>query len=93
MWAWDRAGVEVGSEAGAEGGVGAGGAVSITGATGPTPNGIRIGPVYTPPELRRHGYATALVAAVTPLILDEGSQADTPEDRRHCEHASQPARP
>lgn len=72
MWAWERAGVEVGSEAGAEGGVGAGGAVSITGATGPTPNGIRIGPVYTPPELRRHGYATALVAAVTQLLLDEG---------------------
>ena len=34
--------------------------VSIAGYGGPTPNGIRIGPVYTPPELRGRGYATAL---------------------------------
>ena len=33
--------------------------VSVAAAGGPTPNGIRIGPVYTPPDLRRHGYASA----------------------------------
>jgi len=39
--------------------------VSLAGYGSPTPNGIRIGPVYTPPELRGRGYATALVAAVS----------------------------
>src|SRR5437867_2767923 len=36
--------------------------VSLSGFGGPTPNGIRIGPVYTPPALRGRGYATTLVA-------------------------------
>jgi predicted GNAT family acetyltransferase len=36
--------------------------VSMTGFSRSTPNGCRIGPVYTPPELRGRGYATALVA-------------------------------
>ena len=36
--------------------------VSLSGFGGPTPNGIRIGPVYTPPEHRGRGYATTLVA-------------------------------
>lgn len=31
-----------------------------------------IGMVYTPPELRRRGYATACVAALSQLILDSG---------------------
>jgi hypothetical protein len=31
--------------------------VSMAGYTGPTPHGIRVGPVYTPPELRGRGYA------------------------------------
>jgi predicted GNAT family acetyltransferase len=35
----------------------------------PTPNGIRIGPVYTPPERRRRGYASALVAALSERLL------------------------
>ena len=39
---------------------------------GPTPNGIRIGPVYTPPELRGRGYASALTAQVSQLQLDRG---------------------
>jgi uncharacterized protein len=39
--------------------------VSLCGFGGLTPNGVRIGPVYTPPEFRRHGYASALVAAIT----------------------------
>jgi predicted GNAT family acetyltransferase len=47
-------------------------AVSVSGWGGPTPNGIRIGPVYTPPELRGRGYATALVAELSQTLLDEG---------------------
>ncbi len=46
--------------------------VSLAGYTGPTPNSIRIGPVYTPPQHRGHGYATALVAALSQLLLDFG---------------------
>jgi predicted GNAT family acetyltransferase len=46
--------------------------VSMCGYGGPTPHGIRIGPVYTPPELRRRGYASALVAQVTQHLLDGG---------------------
>ena len=49
-----------------------GGPRSMAGAGGPTPNGIRIGPVYTPPELRGRGYATACVAEVSQLQLDSG---------------------
>jgi predicted GNAT family acetyltransferase len=48
--------------------------VSIAGYGGRTPNGIRIGPVYTPPELRGHGYASALTAALTQRLLDGGLQ-------------------
>jgi predicted GNAT family acetyltransferase len=48
----------------------AGEPVSIAGWGGPTPNGIRIGPVYTPPELRGHGYATALSAELSQRLLD-----------------------
>jgi hypothetical protein len=33
---------------------------------------IRIGPVYTPPGLRRRGYASACVAAVSQAQLDAG---------------------
>jgi len=46
--------------------------VSFSGYGGLTPNGIRIGPVYTPPELRRRGYASALVAELTKRLLDGG---------------------
>ena len=46
--------------------------VSVAAAGGPTPNGIRIGPVYTPPDRRRHGYASALTAAVSQAELDKG---------------------
>lgn len=46
--------------------------VSLTGVGGPTPHGIRIGPVYTPPGARRRGYASALVAAVSQGELDAG---------------------
>jgi uncharacterized protein len=44
--------------------------VSIAGHAGETPNGARVGPVYTPPELRGHGYASALTAALTDQLLE-----------------------
>jgi predicted GNAT family acetyltransferase len=46
--------------------------VSLAGTGGRTPNGIRIGPVYTPPDARRRGYASALVAAISQAELDGG---------------------
>jgi predicted GNAT family acetyltransferase len=49
-----------------------GGIVSVSGWGAPTPNGIRIGPVYTPPALRGRGYATALVAELSQTLLDGG---------------------
>jgi uncharacterized protein len=49
-----------------------GGPVSMAGFGGSTPNGIRVGPVYTPPELRGRGYASALTAALTQRLLDSG---------------------
>jgi uncharacterized protein len=44
--------------------------VSLAGWGGPTPNGIRIGPVYTPPDLRGRGYATSLSAELSQQLLD-----------------------
>ena len=58
-----------------------GDAVSLAGWGGPTPNGIRIGPVYTPPELRGRGYATALTAELSQRLL-EGDLF--PGGRRFC---------
>jgi predicted GNAT family acetyltransferase len=46
--------------------------VSIAGYAGPTPHGIRIGPVYTPPENRGRGYASACTAQMSQRLLDEG---------------------
>jgi predicted GNAT family acetyltransferase len=46
--------------------------VSMSAYSGPTPNGMRIGGVYTPPEFRRRGYASALVADLSKRILDAG---------------------
>ncbi|MDQ3672130.1 MAG: GNAT family N-acetyltransferase [Actinomycetota bacterium] len=46
--------------------------VSLAGWGGTTPNGVRIGPVYTPPEHRRRGYASALTAAVSAERLASG---------------------
>jgi len=43
--------------------------VSLASFGNPTPNGIRIGPVYTPPEYRRRGYASALVAELSERLL------------------------
>jgi GNAT superfamily N-acetyltransferase len=49
-----------------------GGPVSLAGFGSRTPNGIRVGPVYTPPELRGKGYASALVGQMTAALLDGG---------------------
>jgi uncharacterized protein len=46
--------------------------VSLAGFGGPTPNGIRIGPVYTPPEFRGRGYGTAVTAAASGMLLERG---------------------
>jgi predicted GNAT family acetyltransferase len=58
MWLWEQNGR----------------AASMSGVSGPTPHGIRVGPVYTPPEHRRRGYASALVAAASQAQLDAGRQ-------------------
>jgi uncharacterized protein len=48
--------------------------VSMACKTRPLVNGISIGPVYTPPEERGHGYASNCVAALSQLLLDQGRQ-------------------
>lgn len=48
--------------------------VSAAGFGSPTPNGSRIGPVYTPAHRRGRGYASALVAEVSQERLDEGKR-------------------
>lgn len=45
---------------------------ALAGYAGPTPQGIRVGPVYTPPEHRRRGYASVCVAALSELLLARG---------------------
>jgi predicted GNAT family acetyltransferase len=52
-----------------------GAAVCLVGFGNPTPSGIRIGPVYTPPSCRRRGYATGLVAAVSREMLARGRRS------------------
>jgi predicted GNAT family acetyltransferase len=47
-------------------------AVSMVGFAGPTPNGIRVAWVYTPPENRGKGFAGACVAALSQKLLDDG---------------------
>ena len=48
--------------------------VSVVGYGSPTPTGVRIGPVYTPPEHRGHGYASALTAHVSAEQLAAGRE-------------------
>jgi hypothetical protein len=48
------------------------GPVSVVGVGGATPNSIRVGPVYTPPEHRGRGYATTLTASASQDQLDRG---------------------
>ena len=47
--------------------------VSMVGTSPPVAGVVRLGPVYTPPETRRHGYATALVGEVSRRALAAGA--------------------
>jgi predicted GNAT family acetyltransferase len=49
--------------------------VSMTGVGAQTPHGVRIGPVYTPDDLRGRGYASNLVAAASKAALDSGRRS------------------
>jgi predicted GNAT family acetyltransferase len=46
----------------------------MAGFGGKTPSGMRVSWVYTPPEQRGHGYASALVAALTEQLLAAGNR-------------------
>ena len=50
------------------------GAVSMVGINPPIAGTVRVGPVYTPPEHRRRGYASAAVAAVCREALARGAK-------------------
>lgn len=62
----------------AEGGLGVwdvgGEAVHVLGTRGPSGGVARIGPVYTPPEQRGHGWASAAVAECSRRLLDDGAR-------------------
>ncbi|HEX2168461.1 MAG TPA: GNAT family N-acetyltransferase [Longimicrobiales bacterium] len=47
---------------------------TLAGISGRSPNGVRIGYVYTPPEWRGRGYASACVAALSQHALDHGAR-------------------
>jgi hypothetical protein len=49
-----------------------GGPRSMAVASGPTPHGIRLSSVYTPPPLRNQGHARRCVAALTQRMLADG---------------------
>lgn len=51
----------------------AGEPVSFAGVSRPGAGIVRVGPVYTPSEHRRHGYGTAVTAALTQATLDAGA--------------------
>ncbi len=48
--------------------------VSLAGRSRHTAHGVAIGPVYTPPEFRRRGYAGACVVELSQRMLDAGWQ-------------------
>ena len=48
--------------------------VCTVGLSRPTTRGISIGPVYTPPEQRGHGYATSAVAQLSQQMIDAGKE-------------------
>ncbi|MFX1594700.1 MAG: GNAT family N-acetyltransferase [Promethearchaeota archaeon] len=48
--------------------------VSMARKAGKTPNGNLVNLVYTPPELRRRGYATECVAKLSKYLLKEGNK-------------------
>lgn len=47
--------------------------VAMAGTTRPTRHGRGVNAVYTPPEMRGHGYASACVAALSQRLLDSGA--------------------
>ena len=51
--------------------------VSMVGRSVPAAGVIRIGPVYTPPDLRGHGYASACTAEMSRHALESGAVACT----------------
>ena len=46
----------------------------MCGLTAPAEGVVRVGPVYTPPELRGRGYASALVATVSADVRAAGNR-------------------
>lgn len=48
--------------------------VHLTGLNAPAFGAARVGPVYTPPEHRGHGWASAAVATLTRRVLDDGAR-------------------
>lgn len=52
----------------------AGEAVHMTGANPPAYGATRVGPVYTPPQHRGRGYASAAVAEISRQVLDAGGR-------------------
>lgn len=48
--------------------------VSMARKAGKAPNGNAVNLVYTPPSLRRNGYATECVAKLSKLLLEEGNK-------------------
>jgi ribosomal protein S18 acetylase RimI-like enzyme len=48
--------------------------VSMAARVRATPHGQTVSHVYTPPEFRRHGYATAVVAQLSQRMLDDGRE-------------------
>ena len=53
---------------------GTGAPASLAARTAAVAGVARIAPVYTPPEQRRHGYASAVTAACTADALDRGTE-------------------
>jgi RimJ/RimL family protein N-acetyltransferase len=47
--------------------------VAVAGVRRPAAGVVRVGPVYTPPDQRRHGYAAAATVAVSQAALDAGA--------------------
>jgi predicted GNAT family acetyltransferase len=47
--------------------------VAVAGIKRPAAGVVRVGPVYTPPDQRRHGYAAAATVAVSQAALDAGA--------------------
>ncbi len=48
--------------------------VHLTAANAPAHGVARVGPVYTPPEQRGRGYASAAVAGVSQALLDQDAR-------------------